>query len=143
MVFWSKFKCYWSLSEWLFIPLSMLKWRVCLVCCYVLPLLYRFYFWYGLWDISHRILLHNNKGLIWSLWFEDVENLNVTNIETAQFGIYLWWRVLLSVSSIPFLLTGTLIQHANLYLSINYFFTMQFLKSSHVNDFCSKDFSEL
>ena len=47
----------------------------------------------------------------WFLWFDDAQNLNLTNVETAPFWVYSLCWALFGVTSIPFLLTRTFTQH--------------------------------
>ena len=77
------------------------------------------------------------KDFVRVLWFENVENLNVTNKKTLQFGMYRFCQVLFSVSTSSFLLTGTLIPHASSNISIDPLLVTEFLKSLHVHDFYS------
>ena len=74
------------------------------------------------------------KDFVRFLWFENVENLNVTNKKTLQFGMYRFCQVLFSVSTSSFLLTGTLIPHASSNISIDPLLVTQSLQ---VHDFYS------
>ena len=85
---------------------------VCLVCCSVFYL-DNIAFISNIEKAFLQIFLHNNnKDFLLFLWFEDVENRNVTNIETVKFRMYRLYRVLFGASASPFLLKRTLIQHA-------------------------------
>ena len=85
-----------------------------------------------------QIKLHpKDKDFVRFIWFKDLNNLNIDNIQTAEQAIYRLCRVLFGVCSSPFLLTGTFIHHANTFLSIDPEFVHLFLKSLHVDDLCS------
>ena len=77
------------------------------------------------------------KDFVRFLWFENVENLNVTNKKTLQFGMYCFCQVLFSVSTSSFLLTGTLIPHASSNILIDPLLVTQCLKSLQEHDFYS------
>ena len=69
---------------------------------------------------SYCIHLHpRDKDFARFIWFKDLDKLNFSNIETAEYQIYRLCRVLFGVSSSLFLLTGTLIHHITTFSSID------------------------
>ena len=79
------------------------------------------------------ILDERHRDVVRFIWFRDLENLTVDNINNAELAIYRICRVLFGVTSSPFLLTGTLVEHANMY-NHDPQFVEKFLKSLHVDD---------
>ena len=53
----------------------------------------------------------HDKDFVRLIWFKDLHELNVNNIETVEYQIHRLCRALFGVSSRPFLLTRTLTYH--------------------------------
>ena len=53
----------------------------------------------------------HDKDFVRLIWFKDLHELNVNNIETVEYQIHRLCRALFGVSSRPFLLTLTLTYH--------------------------------
>ncbi|XP_065675665.1 uncharacterized protein LOC136091879 [Hydra vulgaris] len=73
------------------------------------------------------------------LWYENINNLDIKNLKNHKLVTYRLCRVLFGVTSSPFLLSATLIKHAERYLSSDPIFVSRLLNSIHVDDlsFCS------
>ncbi|XP_065675638.1 uncharacterized protein LOC136091853 [Hydra vulgaris] len=79
-----------------------------------------------------------HRGFIQFLWYENVNNLDIKNLKNHKIVSYRLCRVLFGVTFSPFLLSATLISHAERYLSSDPIFLCR-LNSIHVDDlsFCS------
>ncbi|XP_057302253.1 uncharacterized protein LOC130636526 [Hydractinia symbiolongicarpus] len=85
-----------------------------------------------------QISLHpTDRDFVRFIWFKDLHNLSEQNIETAEIGIYRLSRVLFGVSSSPFLLSATLIKHAESFNHVDPLFVQKLLSSLHVDDLTS------
>ena len=92
-----------------------------------------------------QIDLHNSqRDLVRFLWFKDVNKINFDDFSKNELVEYRLCRVLFGVTSSPFLLSATIIHHANLYKDIDPDFVEKFLLSLHVDDLnaCSTDIVE-
>ncbi|XP_065665416.1 uncharacterized protein LOC136086850 [Hydra vulgaris] len=80
-----------------------------------------------------------HRDFIRFLWYENINNLDIKNLKNHKLETYRLCRVLFGVTSSPFLLSATLIKHAERYLSSDPIFVSRLLNSIHVDDlsFCS------
>ena len=80
-----------------------------------------------------------HRDFIQFLWYENINNLDIKNLKDHKLVTYRLCRVLFGVTSSPFLLSATLISHAERYLNSDPIFVSRFLNSIHVDDlsFCS------
>ncbi|XP_065665633.1 uncharacterized protein LOC136087055 [Hydra vulgaris] len=80
-----------------------------------------------------------HRNFIRFLWYENINNLDIKNLKNHKLVTYRLCRVLFGVTSSPFLLSATLIKHAERYLSSDPIFVSRLLNSIHVDDlsFCS------
>ncbi|XP_057302743.1 uncharacterized protein LOC130636909 [Hydractinia symbiolongicarpus] len=85
-----------------------------------------------------EISLHStDRDFVRFIWFKDLPNLSEQNIETAEIGIYRLSRVLYGVSPSSFLLSATLIKHAESFNHVDPLFVQKLLSSLHVDDLTS------
>ncbi|XP_065639741.1 uncharacterized protein LOC136072548 [Hydra vulgaris] len=80
-----------------------------------------------------------HRDFIRFLWYENINNLNIKNLKDYKLVTYRLCRVLFGVTSSPFLLSATLISHAERYLISDPIFVSRLHNSIHVDDlsFCS------
>ena len=71
------------------------------------------------------------------LWFDNIKNLDFENFENNKLVEYRLCRVLFGVASSPFLLSATLIEHAEQYRNVDPEFVEKLLNSLHVDDLTS------
>ena len=67
-------------------------------------------------------------------WYNDLDNLSTENLDTAELAVYRLCRVLFGLTCSPFLLTGTIIVLAELYLNVDPNLVERFLRSLHFDD---------
>ena len=69
--------------------------------------------------------------------FDNIKNLDFENFENNKLVEYRLCRVLFGVASSPFLLSATLIEHAERYRNVDPEFVEKLLNSLHVDDLTS------
>ena len=83
-----------------------------------------------------QILLNTeHRDYVRFLWFRDLNNIDFHDLNDAEMAVYRMCRVLFGVTSSPFLLSATIIEHVK--KLTNYLFSHKLLKSLHVDDLCS------
>ena len=83
----------------------------------------------------HISLAPEHREFARFLWFNEVHNLTSENINDATITVYRLCRVLFGVTSSPFLLSATIIEHMKQFKDVD--FVDKFLKSLHVDDLSS------
>ena len=81
----------------------------------------------------------NQRDFVRFLWFKDIKNIDYENFENNDFSDLRFCRVIFGVTSIPFLLTGTLVNHIKKYEDSDPMTVAKLLSSLHVDDLNSGD----
>ena len=68
------------------------------------------------------------------LWYDDIYNLDANKLNDVKLATYRLCKVLFGVTSSPFLLSGTLLHHAEKYKDTDPAFVERLLQSLHVDD---------
>ena len=80
----------------------------------------------------------SHRDFVRFLYFKDLDDYCSAKINDPEnIAVYRVGRVLFGLSSFPFLLSGTLIQHEHYYASLDPEFVLHFIKSLHVDDLIS------
>ncbi|XP_065675460.1 uncharacterized protein LOC136091680 [Hydra vulgaris] len=72
--------------------------------------------------------------LVKFIWYKDLFDLDNNNLKNADLSVYRLCRVLFGVTSSPFLLSATLINHAKHYAANDLDFSMKLIQCLHVDD---------
>ncbi|XP_065664600.1 uncharacterized protein LOC136086241 [Hydra vulgaris] len=80
-------------------------------------------------------LAEKHRDFVRFLWYKDLFDLDNNNLKSADLSVYRLCRVLFGVTSSPFLLSATLINHAKHYAANDFEFSKKLIQSLHVDDF--------